>query len=91
MRRVHVRVTGRVQGVGFRYSTQIQADRLGIGGWVRNCDDRAVEAQIEGPEAAVEKMLAWMADGPAAARVTRIVTMDITATGATGFRVLPSV
>jgi acylphosphatase len=50
-----------------------------------------VEAQIEGPEAAVEKMLAWMADGPAAARVTRIATMELTPTGVTGFTVRPSI
>lgn len=91
MRRVQVRVTGRVQGVGFRYATQLRADRLGICGWVRNRDDRAVEAEIEGSEPAVEQMLAWMADGPAAARVTRIVTMELTPTGATGFTVRPSV
>jgi acylphosphatase len=88
---VNVRVTGRVQGVGFRYAAQLRAERLGISGWVRNCDDRRVEAEIEGSGPAVEQMLAWMADGPTAARVTRIVTLEITPTGGSGFTVRPSI
>ncbi|PWC03614.1 acylphosphatase [Agromyces badenianii] len=64
MIRRHVVVRGMVQGVGFRYSARLEAARLGIGGWVRNSADGTVEAEIEGDEASVEAMLAWLASGP---------------------------
>ncbi|WP_111656093.1 acylphosphatase [Isoalcanivorax indicus] len=66
---LHVRVQGRVQGVFYRASTQQQAQRLGLRGWVRNCDDGSVEAVLCGDDAALEAMLAWMAQGPDKARV----------------------
>ncbi|MBZ2188441.1 acylphosphatase [Alcanivorax sp. JB21] len=65
----HVRVQGRVQGVFYRASTQQQAHQLGLRGWVRNCDDGSVEALLCGEQAALDAMLAWMAQGPARARV----------------------
>ncbi|OIO70796.1 MAG: hypothetical protein AUJ57_08010 [Zetaproteobacteria bacterium CG1_02_53_45] len=66
------RIQGRVQGVGFRYHTQIQANRLGISGWVRNCKDGAVEACIGGSEAQVAAMKQWLKQGPDCARVESI-------------------
>ncbi len=60
---------GRVQGVGFRYATRQQALRLGLRGWVRNCDDGSVEARIHGEPARVRAMLEWLAEGPALAHV----------------------
>lgn len=65
----HVFVRGRVQGVAFRWYTQERAVELGLGGWVRNLPDGRVEAWIEGPEAALGEMLAWLRRGPPAARV----------------------
>ncbi len=91
MRRVRVRVTGRVQGVGFRFHAEELAARLGIHGWVRNCDDRTVEAEIEGPEPQLQQMLDWLAQGPPPARVLRMVTTDVATTGGEGFTILPSV
>src|SRR5919202_6489991 len=67
--RAHVRVLGRVQGVGFRYATSEQARRLGLAGWVRNLDSGAVEAVFEGPREAVEAMVRWCTDGPPGAHV----------------------
>lgn len=90
MRRVHVRVSGRVQGVGFRYHTEAMARQLGINGWVLNSGDRAVEAEIEGSEQAVQQMLDWMAQGPPAAWVTDISSMEVAVTGEPGFEVRPS-
>jgi acylphosphatase len=68
-RSVKVNVTGRVQGVGFRYSTQRQAQRLGVKGWVRNERNGSVTVVIEGPKAAVDEMVSWLHEGPGFANV----------------------
>ena len=67
--RLHVLIEGRVQGVGFRFSTVRVANELGLAGWVRNCVDGRVEAEFEGPEPALKKMLAWCRRGPSFAEV----------------------
>ena len=89
--RVHLRVTGRVQGVYFRKSTQAEARRLGLTGWVRNRRDGTVEAVAEGPRAALEALVAWCHDGPAAARVDHVeAAWPEPAGGMTGFEVRPT-
>jgi len=72
MARVRVRIHGRVQGVGFRASTQNEAQAHGLAGWVRNTPEGCVEAEFEGPKSQVESMLAWCRSGPSVARVTDI-------------------
>jgi acylphosphatase len=72
MRRAHVRVTGRVQGVGFRYATSRRAASLGVAGWVRNCTDGTVEAVFEGDAAAVESLLSWCWRGPRGAEIDAV-------------------
>src|SRR5947207_15969808 len=67
--RVHVRLTGRVQGVGFRYATADEARRRSLSGWVRNLDSGGVEAVFEGTRSQVEGMLCWCEDGPPGAHV----------------------
>ncbi|GAC1318376.1 MAG: acylphosphatase [Chloroflexota bacterium] len=67
--RAHVRIVGRVQGVGFRYATLCQARRQHLTGWVRNLDSGAVEAVFEGSEDALEAIVRWCADGPPGAYV----------------------
>ena len=74
--RVRVFVEGRVQGVGFRYSTAREAMRLGVRGWARNLPDGRVEAVYEGPREAVEEMLAWTRRGPASAQVDEVAIHD---------------
>ncbi len=69
MKRVHVWISGRVQGVAFRYRTQSQAEGLGLKGWVRNLSDGRVEALFEGDDSDVNSMLAWCRKGPSLARV----------------------
>lgn len=69
-------VSGRVQGVYYRASTQQQARRLAVAGWVRNRPDGNVEAWLEGAPDAVEALLAWMRRGPAGARVTDITVTE---------------
>ena len=69
-------VSGRVQGVYYRASTQQQARRLAVAGWVRNRPDGSVEAWLEGAPDAVAALLAWMRRGPAGARVTDITVTE---------------
>jgi len=88
--RAHVLIRGRVQGVGFRYSTQIAAQRLGLDGWVRNVGDETVEAVFEGARADVEAAVAWCHRGPAMARVERVEVAWGSAEGESGFAFRPS-
>lgn len=67
-----VRITGRVQGVGFRAWTLIEAGKLGIRGWVRNDRDGSVAALIAGPEVAVATMLDRVRHGPPGAMVANL-------------------
>jgi acylphosphatase len=67
-----VRITGRVQGVGFRYAMQDEAARRGVNGWVRNRSDGSVEALLQGEAAAVESLTAWARRGPPGAQVVEV-------------------
>jgi acylphosphatase len=69
LRAAHIYVSGRVQGVNFRFYTRQEAVRLGVDGWVRNLMDGRVEAWIQGEEEAVAQMIAWCRHGPPSARV----------------------
>ena len=84
--RAHVWISGRVQGVGFRFGTCEQAERLGLGGWVRNLGDGRVEAVFEGPAAEVVQAVAWCRQGPAGAWVSEVRSEPEAPIGETGFR-----
>jgi acylphosphatase len=70
--RAHVRLKGRVQGVGFRYAAADEARRLRLKGWVRNLDSGGVEAVFEGPRTRVVDMVNWCEEGPPGAYVRDI-------------------
>jgi acylphosphatase len=70
--RVHIFVSGKVQGVYYRQNTLQKAQELGIFGWVRNLSDGRVESVIEGSKANIEKMLAWCKEGPLDAKVKEV-------------------
>jgi len=72
MKRAHVIVHGKVQGVWFRAHTKGTADRMGVAGWVRNLPDGSVEAVFEGEDGRVEEMIEWCHHGPPLANVTRV-------------------
>lgn len=70
----HLRISGRVQGVGYRDALSAEALARGICGWVRNRRDGTVEAVVQGDPATVEAIVAWARRGPPAARVTSVDT-----------------
>lgn len=77
MRRVRFVVTGRVQGVGFRWFVRAEARPLGINGWIRNREDGAVEAEVEGREDAIDALAACLEVGPPSAIVTNVEISEI--------------
>jgi acylphosphatase len=74
LKRIHLVIRGRVQGVYFRASAVREAKRLGLTGWVKNRPDNAVELVAEGEEDQVKDFLAWAQHGPSTARVDKIDT-----------------
>ncbi len=83
---VHVRLTGRVQGVFFRDWTQQTATQLGLSGWIRNVRDGSVEAVFSGPADKVDAMLSKCWEGPPAAHVENQEVSETTPPTGTGFR-----
>lgn len=69
MERLSARITGRVQGVGFRHFTTRRAQSLGCTGWVRNETDGSVRLEAEGPRSALDDLLDAVHEGPRSARV----------------------
>lgn len=70
--RVHLIVSGRVQGVCFRAETQKVASRVGVTGWVRNRRDGTVEADVEGVKQDVISLIDWCKSGPPISRVEHV-------------------
>jgi acylphosphatase len=68
-----IRVSGHVQGVGFRASLRHEALRAGVTGWVRNRADGTVEALLHGAPEAVDSLIAWARRGPPGARVSELL------------------
>ena len=87
MKRVRVVVSGEVQGVGYRYTMRMIAREVGVTGWVRNRRDGSVEAEVEGSDAQVDEVLAWMAEGPPGALVREAKVTDAAPQGGRGFEV----
>lgn len=83
-------ITGRVQGVFFRQGTLEKANALGITGWVRNLSSGEVECVICGEEKAIEAMIAWLHQGPNAARVEQVDINEERASEYADFRIFRS-
>ena len=72
MKRAHVYIFGKVQGVFYRANTKKQAKKRGLKGWVKNLKDGRVEAVFEGPEEKIREMIEWCRIGSSAARVEEV-------------------
>jgi acylphosphatase len=72
MKRNHIYVRGIVQGVYFRHNTMIQAEELGLKGWVRNLNDGRVEIICEGDDESVDEFTAWCSKGSRGAYVENL-------------------
>jgi len=80
-------VAGRVQGVAFRYAARRAARMLGVCGWVRNLPDGRVEFHAEGGEGPVAEFLAWLEQGPPAARVEAVESRPAVPAEVDGFAI----
>ncbi|GAA1438894.1 acylphosphatase [Leifsonia poae] len=90
MIRRHAIVTGMVQGVGFRWSAREEAHRLGVTGFARNRADGSVEVEIEGEQEPVDRMLAWLRQGPPGSEVTGVTVAELPPDGDDAFRIRES-
>lgn len=84
---VHVRVSGRVQGVYYRAFTQDKAKELGIKGWVRNIPGGGVEAVLEGERKMVGELLRLMKSGPAGSMVLGMEFSELESKGYEDFQI----
>jgi acylphosphatase len=87
LKSVRVCISGRVQGVGYRFWTKQEACRLGLSGWVRNLPDDRVEAVFEGDAATVDRMIQGCRQGPPAAVVRDVTIEDRVHQGLQGFEI----
>ena len=85
MAAVRLILHGKVQGVFYRDWTVSTARGLGLTGWVRNLPDDTVEARLEGEDAAIDRMIAAMQEGPPRARVDKIEREDVEPEGFASF------
>jgi len=87
MNAVVIRVSGKVQGVFFRASTQETAQRLGVSGIVRNEPDGSVYVEAEGDESSLNQFIAWCRHGPPRAKVVTFVMNEMNPKGYVGFKI----
>ena len=87
MKGSRVIVRGRVQGVFFRDTLRRRAESAGLAGWARNCADGSVEAEFEGDEAEVDRLVDFCRLGPPEAHVSEVEVHDEPPEGLTGFSV----
>lgn len=81
IKRFHATVHGRVQGVSFRHFTQLEAQRLGVMGWVANHQDGTVRVVAEGPENVLLQFEKFLRNGPPTADVSQLDVVWKAATG----------
>lgn len=91
LEQTHLKVRGKVQGVGFRYATAVQARGAGLTGWVRNLEDGSVEILAEGPSDELNAFIQWCGQGPPTGTVQHVEILDrstIPACGQSDFKLL---
>jgi acylphosphatase len=77
MKKVNIKIYGRVQGVFFRHNTKKVADKLNVKGWVKNNSDGTVEAVIEGDKKDVDRLINWCRKGPIGSKVEKIEVKEV--------------
>ncbi|MGB3187869.1 MAG: acylphosphatase [Limnoraphis sp.] len=87
IQRVRLIISGRVQGVGFRFSTREAAIQRNVNGWVKNLSDGRVEAVLEGSQPDVQSMIEWCHQGPPAAVVQQVSVNQESPEGLQGFEI----
>jgi len=80
-KRYRITVSGRVQGVGFRFFTRDVAQSLGLSGWVMNLIGGGVELEAEGKQPAIDRLIEELRQGPPLSRVRDVDVQELTATG----------
>jgi acylphosphatase len=90
MRSVRLRITGRVQGVGYRAWMMRKASALGLRGWVRNRADGSVEALVIGDDDGVAAMIEACREGPFGARISDVAVSEAAGDGSPGFGAKPT-
>jgi acylphosphatase len=88
IKRIRLQISGKVQGVWYRASTQQKAQELGLTGWVRNEPDGSVLAEAEGTANQLADFAAWCHQGPTHARVSGVAKTDISPVGSTSFEII---
>ena len=81
VKRYHIIVTGRVQGVGFRFFVRDAASSLGLSGWVRNLSGGGVEIEAEGAQSDIDRLIERLKNGPPLSRVTDVAAQVMVAMG----------
>jgi len=84
IKRYHIAVSGRVQGVGYRYFTCDVAQAVSLSGWVRNSVGRQVEIEVEGEQDVIEGFIELLKQGPPLSRVTDVEVRSMVAAGEHG-------
>ena len=79
--RAHIIITGRVQGVGYRYFTIRRAEQLGLKGWVKNLYNGVVETEVEGDKSDIKTLIEYLWQGPSLSRVTDVKVNWLNYTG----------
>ncbi len=82
MIRIHLKITGLVQGVGYRAWASRSAHSLGLKGWVKNCPDKSVEAEVQGPQEKVKQFIQACHQGPSRSQVQEVKTKTLPDVGA---------
>ncbi|EMR02334.1 acylphosphatase [Cesiribacter andamanensis] len=87
MKRLRIRISGKVQGVFYRASAQAKAKELGLNGWVQNEEGGSVLIEAEGEDQKLQRMVEWCQVGPGAAQVEQVETQEVQPQGVSGFEV----
>ncbi len=88
MKTIHLEISGKVQGVFFRASAKEVAECYKISGWIRNTNDRKVEALITGEDEDILRFIEWCKQGPEKAKVEHVSTIEIRLQIFEGFEVI---